>query len=398
MNNLLTPEPTLVLAEWTHHIRRSALRQLVAVVAQPGITSLAGGLPDPALFPAAEYAAALSEVIARDPQSLQYRPPLRRLQEHIVDMMAIRGVRCAPEEIFITTGAQQALQVLAQLLLDPGGQVMIEKTIYSGMRQVLTSLNPQLIGVDSDLREGLDIEGAAAALTAGARPAFLYTIPTGHNPLGVTMSAERRRRLVALAGAYGVPLIEDDPYGFLQYDGEPIRPLRALDDAWVLYVGSFSKILAPALRLGWIVAPPVLVEKLTVIKESIDLETSALTQRAVAAYLDTGHLPQQIARLQDTYRLRRDALLGALARHMPADVRWTRPDAGMFVWVELDASADTWLLLDRAVAEKQVAFVPGGAFALHGEDNGARNCLRLSFASSTPEQIEHAVAAIASLL
>jgi 2-aminoadipate transaminase len=392
------------LADWTAGIKRSVLREMLAVVSRPGILSFAGGLPAPELFPVAEYGAAVQHVLATDPRALQYGPPFEPLREHIVELMAMRGVVCRPEQVFITTGAQQALNVIGQLLLNAGDAVILEEFVYSGIHQAVAAQRPNILTVPTDLRDGLDVEAVAGYLRRGLRPAFLYAITEAHNPLGVSISAERQAYLLELAEHYGLPILEDDPYGFLRYDDLAVPPIRARNDEWVFYVGSFSKILAPALRLGWMIVPERLAMQLTVIKEAIDLETSAFIQRTVSAYLDAGHLPRHLAKLRTEYGRRRDAMLAALAAHFPAGSRWTRPTGGMFIWVELPGAADTTVLLQRALAEERVAFIPGTAFtneldphATEGLRAG-RNCLRLNFSKSTPEDIADGIARLGYLL
>lgn len=409
-----TQEP--LLANWTHSMQRSVLRQMIAVVSRPGILSFAGGLPDPALFPTTDYAAALSHVLATDPKALQYGMPFAPLKSHIVQLMALRGVTCTEEQIFLTTGAQQGLDVLARLLLDPGGEVMFEELVYTGAQQVVAPLMPRILPVSTDLALGMNVDEVADYLAGGARPsgaspAFIYTIPDAHNPLGVSMSQERRERLVELALAYNVPIIEDDPYGLLQYGDWRLEtgdspqslisnlqslPLRALNDSHVFYLGSFSKIMAPALRLGWIVAPAALVSKIAVVKEAADLESSALTQRAVAAYLDAGHLPGHLARLREAYGRRRDAMLSALYRYFPAEAHWTEPQGGMFIWVELPPEMDAARLLDTAVNQEQIAFIPGHAFTVPGRH--IHNCMRLNFSNCTEEMIEDGIKRLARII
>ncbi len=393
---LPAPPHSLVLADWTHTMSRSVLRQMIAITARPGILSFAGGLPDPALFPAADYAAALQSVLTADPKALQYGPPLHSLKIHIVELMAERGVHCTPEQVFLTTGAQQGLDILSRLFLNPGGDVLLEEIVYPGIQQTIAPYRPHILPIPTDLETGIDVDVVEHYLADGARPAFLYIIPDAHNPLGVSVSPDKRQRLVALARAYGLPIIEDDPYGFLHYDAHIEPPLRALDDEWVFYLGSFSKILAPALRLGWMIAPEALISKLTVIKEAGDLESSALTQRAVAAYLDAGLLPAHLERLRDEYGRRRDAMLQALYHHFPAEARWTVPSGGMFVWVELAEGVDTAVLLETAVHEAQVAFIPGAAFTVPG--HSAPNCLRLNFSNCTPDRIEEGIARLADVI
>jgi 2-aminoadipate transaminase len=243
---------------------------------------------------------------------------------------------------------------------------------------------------------GMVIEEIRAYLAAGGRPAYIYAIPDAHNPLGVDLSLSKRRQLVALAAAYGVPIIEDDPYGLLYYEERPRPPLRALNEEWVFYVGSFSKLLAPALRLGWMVVPEAMIPQMTVIKEAGDLESSALTQRAVAAFLDMGGFPAHLERLRHEYGRRREAMLAALERYFPPEASWTRPTAGMFVWVTLPEEVDTAALLPVAVEEERVAYIPGQAFAVAG--CRASNSMRLNFSNCCLADIEEGIARLGGLL
>lgn len=389
-------EPEMRLADWTQTMQRSVLRQMLAVVSRPGILSFAGGLPAPDLFPTADYSAALTRVLATDRGALQYGPPFAPLKRHIVDLMAQRGVQCTEEQIFLTTGAQQALDVLTRLLLDIGGQVMMEEIVYTGIRQVVAPRQAEILTVGTDLETGIELNDVVEYLESGARPAYLYVIPDAHNPLGVSLSEAKRYRLAEIAAEYNLPVIEDDPYGFLSYDGRCLPPLRAANDSHVFYVGSFSKIMAPALRLGWLIAPEVLTPKLTVIKEAADLESSALTQRAVSAYLDAGHLPAHLEKLQAEYRTRRDTMLAAMARHFPPGVTWTNPRAGMFIWVTLPEYLDTAALLTTAVEKEQVAFIPGHAFAHPGI--AAHHHLRLNFSNCCLSDIEEGIARLGRIL
>lgn len=385
------------LAAWTTRLERSVLREMITVVSQPGILSFAGGLPAPELFPRTEYASALAEVMALDgAKALQYGPTVAKLREQIVALMALRGIRdVRPEQVFITTGAQQAINIVANLLLDPGGQVLLERNTYTGAQQVIQPRMGEALLVDTDLESGLDVAQVEDYLKGGARPAFLYAIPEAHNPLGVSLSVEKRGYLARLAADYNLPIIEDDPYGLLYYgEGEAPVALRAHNAGQVFYAGSFSKIIAPALRLGWMVAPEALLPKIMVIKEMFDLESSQLTQRAVSAFLASGQFEPHLQRLRAAYRDRRDAMLAGLRAHFPAEAVWTEPQAGMFIWVELPRTVDTAELLKVAVAEEKVAFIPGHAFSVSAPGAGpkATNCMRLNFTNVDSARIADGMA------
>ena len=376
-------------------LTRSRLRELALLPPQPGFLSLAGGLPASELVPRTAYATALRDALAGDAAALQYGQPYEPLRERIVELMRERGVDCAPRQVLLTSGAQQALSLVAQLLIAPGGQVLTEEHVYAGLRQAVLPYRPSILTVRTDLDTGMDVDGAWALLAGGARPAFVYAIADTHNPCGVRLGAEQRARLVALAHRFGVPIVEDDSYGFLHYDRSPLPALRALDAEWVIYVGTFSKIIAPALRLGWLVLPPRLAPAAGILKEAADLECSALTQRAVARLLHQG-FADHLDRIRAGYRRRRGALLAALRDHFPESARWTHPPGGFFVWVELPRRLDGDRVCEEALAEARVAVVPGSAFAATA--GAPANRLRLSFASCAPDEIRTAVERLGRLL
>ncbi|HSU17563.1 MAG TPA: PLP-dependent aminotransferase family protein [Longimicrobium sp.] len=396
MTEIAPARTRMELAAWARASGASALQTMLSVGTRPGTISFALGLPAPELFPTEEYGRAAAAVLAEDPRALQYSPPHAPLQAHVAALMAQRGVTCAPEQVFLTTGAQQGIALLARLLLEPGGEIITETLCYTGLQQAVEPFGPRFLTVPSDPETGIDVDAVESLLASGSRPAFLYTVPDGNNPLSLSLSAEKRARLAALAAEHGVPIIEDDPYGFLAYDGPAATPIRALDAEWVLYVGSFSKILAPGLRLGWIVVPEELVPLLAIAKEASDINTATLAQRAAARYLDGGHLAGHLATVRREYRLRRDTMLAALETHFPAGSRWQRPSAGVFVWVELPEGYDTAEVL-RAALEQRVAFVPGHAFAADGSRTGS-NCMRLNFSHSTPQVIEEGIARLGRAL
>ncbi len=374
---------------------RSRLRELALLPSRPGLLSLAGGLPAPELIPRRAYAAALRDVLAGDDDALQYGQPYEALREHIVELMRERGVGCEPRQVLLTSGAQQALSLAAQLLMAPGGQVLMEEHVYTGLRQAVLPHRPTILTVRTDLDTGMDVDAVSELLARGARPAFIYAIADTHNPCGVRLGREQRTRLVALARRFGVPVVEDDSYGLLHYDRDTLPALRALEAEWVIHVGTFSKIIAPALRLGWLVLPPRLVREAGILKEAADLECSALTQRAVARLLQRGY-GDHLDRIRAGYRGRRDAMLAALGDHFPASTRWTHPPGGFFVWVKLPRQLDCDRVCEEALAEAGVAVVPGSAFA--ATPGLPAHHLRLSFASCAPDEIRTAVERLGRLL
>jgi len=367
----------------------TSLREIMELASRPGVLSFAIGLPAAELFPRDALAEQAVRVLQGEASSLQYGLPYRPLKTQIVELMALRGVRCTEEQIFLTSGAQQGMDLLSRLLLPPGGQVLFERTVYDGIRLATGPQRPEILTVAADLATGIDVDEVEARLAGGARPAFLYAITDGHNPLGVSLSLEKRHRLVRLARRYRMPILEDDAYGFLYYGETPAPPLRALEEEWVFYLGSFSKILAPALRAGWVVAPPPLVARLSPLKHGADLDTPSLGHRLIAAYLESGLLPAHLATLRGEYRRRRDAMLAALRDHFPPEVRWNHPASGMFIWAELPPGLDAAGLLRAAVETESVAFSPGAIFCA-GDAHGDR-CMRLSFASLPPESLEEGI-------
>lgn len=385
------------LACWTQDLKRSALQDMLVEGTRPGVLSLALGLPAAELFPVEEYGQAIARVLEADPRALQYGPPFEPLKKHVVALMARRGVTCREEQVFLTAGAQQGVNLLTRLLLNPGGQVVIEEMTYTGFQQVLQPYQPEILTVPTDLQTGMDVEAVEELLKSGARPSLIYCVTDGHNPLAVSLSRDKRERLVRLAREYRVPVIEDDPYGFLHYEDAAVPPLRALDDRWVYYVGTFSKILAPALRAGWMIVPEEIIPYLSTIKEAADINMSPLSQRAIAAYLDTGHLPAHLARLRREYGRRRDAMHNCLEEHLSNGARWHRPTNGMFIWVELPETVDAGELFKAAIKRERVAFIPGQAFGV-GETPRASNCMRLNFSNNSEERIEEGIARLARVL
>jgi len=385
------------LAAWTRAIRRSALQDLLGATASEDVISLALGLPAADLFPGAALGAAVARLLDRDPRALQYGPPSSELRDFVVALMRRRGVACAPEQVFLTAGAQQGMSLLARLLLEPGSTVMLEDHCYTGFQQVLAPHAVRIVAMPTRLETGLDVGAVERALQGGVRPALLYAMADGHNPLGASMPVEERKRLVGLARSYGMPILEDDAYGMMSYDGEEPPALRAFDAEWVFHVGSFSKTLAPALRTGWIVAPERFLGPLASLKESSDIDTATLGQRAVATFVASGAFEGHVARLRTEYARRRDAMFTALQRCFGTGARWSHPRSGFFIWVDLPEGVDTGRLFEVALERERVAFVPGAAFAVEGAVP-ARSSLRLNFSFPPAERIEEGVARIARAL
>ncbi len=387
----------LRLARSMSKMNQSGLREVMALAVRPGVLSLAVGLPAPDLFPMAELAQATTRLLTTDPGSLQYGVPHQPLKAQIVELMAMRGVHCKAEQVFLTSGSQQAMDLLCRMLLDPGGQVLTEETVYDGIQMAIKRQEPEILTVSTDPHTGINVDEVESLLVRGARPCFIYVITDGHNPLGVSMSAEKRRRMVDLARAFGVPILEDDAYGFLYYDRRPAEPLRALDEKWVFYLGSFSKILAPALRAGWTVVPEELAPRLSMLKHAADLDTPSFSHRTISSYLESGYLPDHVERIRNEYRSRRDAMLKAMDENFPKEVKWNRPSSGMFVWVELPKEMDATVLLRASVETENVAFTPGAAFACNNSKH-ANHCLRLSFGNNPPARLEEGIRRLARVI
>lgn len=392
-----TLSPGIALADWAMKTSPSALQQMLAAATGNDVISFALGLPAQELFPVGAYGNAVAQVLANDTRALQYSPPLRSLKSQIVKLMAMRGVSCREEQIFVTAGAQQGLSLISRLLLNPGGQLVTEELTYTGFQQAIEPFQPNVITVPTNASSGIDLSALESVLKRGERPAFIFTMTEGHNPLGVSLREEDRRRLAQLARCYQVPVVEDDAYGFLRYDEAGPPPMRAFDEEWIFYVGSFSKILAPSLRVGWLIVPEPLIPVLSVIKEASDIDTATFTQRTIVAYLEAGHLPDHIKELRLAYRERRDCMIEALAEHFPKGARWNKPESGVFVWVDLNSAVDTTEILRRAIETERVAFIPGQAFAVNGRA-GSQSCLRLNFSHCQPERIKEGIARLGHVL
>jgi 2-aminoadipate transaminase len=401
-------------AQRTQRMGSSMIRELLKLTQQPDIISFAGGLPAPEMFPVEAFEAASSRVLRQHgSQSLQYSTtegylPLREL---IVEKMGRYGIEASVENVLITSGSQQALDLIGKLLINPGDLVLTERPSYLGALQAWRSYQAEFTTVPID-DDGLRVDLLEEALCGG--PKFMYVLPNFQNPGGVTLSYERRLALIDIADRYGVPIIEDDPYGELRFEGEHIPPLVVLDadklngrqysnnhepqsyfKGNVIYMSTFSKTLAPGLRLGWIVAPQSVIQHCVMAKQGMDLHTSSFVQMVAYEVAKDGFLTEHVRLIRDVYRERRDIMLDAMSTHFPPEVRWTHPHGGLFLWVTMPDEVDSTAVLEDAITHK-VAFVPGATF--YPVSDQQRNSFRLNFSNARPEEIQEGIARLGKVL
>jgi 2-aminoadipate transaminase len=392
----MNPQTPWTLARRAERMNPSVIREILKVTERPGIISFAGGLPSAKTFPVTEFAEACATVLRNDAQAaLQYAAsegfgPL-------VEMVAERlPWKVDPAQILITTGSQQGLDLVAKVLIDSGSRVLVETPTFLGALQAFAPMEPEIVSVRSD-DAGVDIADLGAKCSRPAR--FLYVLPNFQNPTGRTMTESRRAELVKRAAELGLPLVEDNPYGDLWFDAPPPPPLTARNPDGAIYLGSFSKVLAPGLRLGFTVAPKAVFPKLLQAKQAADLHSPGFNQRIIAEVMKGGFLDRHVPTIRVLYKTQRDAMLAALEREMPrgngdddSRMTWNKPDGGMFLWARLPKGMDAVELLPKAV-DKGVAFVPGLAFFA---DNPDPRSLRLSFVTPSVPEIERGVAALAA--
>ncbi len=383
-----------LFAARTQNMRSSAMRDLMALTQRPEVISLAGGLPDTSLFPAEDLAKHLSVLAAESSaRALQYAPTegLAEVKEAIREVLRAEGDDADPEDVLVTTGGQQVIDLVCKTLVDPGDVVVAEAPTYPGAVPAFAAYEADVVQVAMDadgLRVDLLEETLDRLAAEGRSPKFLYTIPNFQNPAGVTLSLPRRRRLVEVARERELLVLEDNPYGLLRFEGTPLPTLRSLEGGdFVISLGTFSKILSPGLRLGWAVAPRPVLAKMNIGKAASDLNSSSLTQLFVATFFRDGDWRGHLAKQCALYRARRDVMLEALAEHFPPEATWTRPEGGLFVWVTLPDGLDTTDLLAKALS-RNVAFVPGRAAYLDGRGGTS---LRLNFSGVGEDDIREGV-------
>jgi 2-aminoadipate transaminase len=390
---------TYRFAQRTKVVKSSIIRELLKLTQRPEVISFAGGLPAPELFPIQRFQEACQRVLAeKGCSALQYGTTegYTPLREMIAQNMARYGIVAGVENVLITSGSQQALDLIGKLLVNPGDRLLVEAPTYLGALQAFDVYGAEYVSVPID-DDGLQTERLEEALRSG--PKFMYILPNFQNPGGVTLSEGRRHELVLLAERYGIPIIEDDPYGQLRYEGEHLPPLIVVDrenlrrdDGYrlgnVIYLSTFSKTLAPGLRLGWIVAPPEVITKLVQLKQGADLHTSTFAQFVAYEVARDGFLDEHVRTIRQVYRQRRDAMLSALKEFFPPEVTWTHPAGGLFLWVNLPEGMECQALFEVALREN-VAFVPGDCFYAGG--NEGRRHMRLNFSNAPPEQIREGI-------
>ncbi len=378
----------------------SEIRALFAVASRPEVVSLAGGMPNISGLPLDVVGSVIGELIANHgPVALQYGSGQGdpRLREQICDVMRLEGIEAHPDDVVVTVGSQQAVDLVTRIFCDPGDVVLCEAPSYVGALGVFRSFQAEVVHIEMDA-DGLVPAALDQAIrtvkAAGKTIKFLYTIPNFHNPAGVTLTAERRPEILRICREHDILVLEDNPYGLLGFEGDPIRALRADEAEGVIYLGSFSKTFSPGMRVGWALAPHAVREKLVLAQESATLCPPSFSQMAVSAYLTSHDWLGQIKQMREMYRERRDAMMQALEDFMPAACTWNTPDGGFFVWVTLPVGIDAKAMLPRAVTAR-VAYVPGTAFFADGFGSGS---MRLSFCFPTPERIREGVRRLAGVL
>ncbi|HST37919.1 MAG TPA: PLP-dependent aminotransferase family protein [Conexibacter sp.] len=377
------------------------MRDLMALTERAEVISLAGGLPDTASFPPATYASVMDRIALEScARALQYGPTegMSAMTDCIVDVMGSEGMQVSGDDLLVTTGGQQVIDLVCKTLIDPGDVIVAEGPTYPGAVPTFSSYQADVVQIPMDA-DGMRVDELEETLDRlereGRRPKFIYTIPTFQNPGGVTMSLPRRERIVRIAHERELLVLEDNPYGMLRYEGEALPPLYALDGGeFVIYLGTFSKILSPGIRLGWAAAPQPVLQKMNIGKAAADLCSSSMTQLFVANYFASVDWRRYVESLRDIYRVRRDAMFDALAEHFPREAQWTRPQGGMFIWATLPDYIDTTDLLARALREN-VAFVPGRAAYLDGRGGSS---MRLNFSGVSEHEIREGIRRIGAVI
>jgi 2-aminoadipate transaminase len=378
------------LAKRTKRMQSSVIRELLKVTMQPDVISFAGGMPAPEFFPAREFREACNQVLKQEPEiALQYGPTegYAPLREFLAEKMQKYGVPAEPHNILLTNGSQQALDLIGKVFIDPGTTLAAGSPTYLGAIQAWSAYEAHFATVPLD-DDGMQVDLLQKVLKE-EQVQFIYVLPNFHNPAGTTMPLDRRVRLAELAAEHGVFIVEDDPYGELRFEGEDITPIVALHKENTIYLGTFSKTLAPGVRLGWLAAPQAVTAKLVQAKQGTDLHTSTLVQMVVNDICQRGLLKPHVRKLREVYRERRDVMLASLEEYFPEGTSWTHPQGGLFLWARLPEGFDSTKFLKTAVEREKVAFVPGSAFYANGDGH---NTMRLNFSNAQPDKIREGIA------
>lgn len=364
--------------------------EILKVAASPNVISFAGGLPAPELFPTSQLQQATDRVYQTSAESaLQYSNSngFRRLREILAQRMARRGVSCDADNIAITTGSQQSIDLISKMFINRGDTILVEKPTYMSALDVFNTYGANIVGVEMD-DEGLRMDALKQALKNHPEAKFLYTVPTFQNPTGRTLPVDRRQRMVELARQYDIVIIEDDPYGQLRFAGDPVPAVKSFDsDGRVFYLSTFSKTLTPGLRTGWVVADPAFIKHFTVIKQSADLHTDNVAQQVIAEFLADFNIDEHIAKIRQVYRQREQLMIEQIQKHFPTGVKYTNPDGGLFIWVEIPGNINTQDLFDQCI-KNNVAFVQGEPFYPGEPESGT---FRLNFSNMSEEKIKDGI-------
>lgn len=391
-------------AQRTKQMKSSAIRELLKLTEQPDVISFAGGLPAPEVFPSERIKEACNKILDEKCSiALQYGTTegYSPLREMIAEQTSRMGVKIEPDNVLITSGSQQALDLVGRIFINPGDQILVEAPTYLGALQAWNAYGADYVTIPTD-QDGMITDELEKALRLG--PKFIYVLPNFQNPTGITLSLERRKKLVEISDKFGVPIIEDDPYGQLRFEGKKLpavvvvdsqcRPDNEVYSGNVIYLGTFSKILAPGLRLGWVIAPQPVIQKMVMAKQGADLHTATFNQILAYEVGKDNFISNHIEIICKVYKERRDVMLESLEKYMPEGVKWTHPQGGLFLWLTLPEEISSWDIFEEAVSEK-VAFVPGESFYPSG---GGQNTMRLNFSNPTPEKIEEGIIRLARVI
>ena len=385
-------------AKRTRGMKASAIRELLKITQQPEIISFAGGLPSPQSFPLKLVERLCSKVLRKyGSRSLQYGPTegIKELRKELIKRLRKRGISCKEDEIISITGSQQILDIMPKIFLNPRDYIVVELPTYLGAISAFNAYQPRYVTVEMD-EKGMKTHELESKLKKNNKKVkFIYTVPTFQNPAGVTLSKERRKHLLEISNKYNIPILEDEAYYDLRYSGKPLKPIKSLDKkGLVIYTSTFSKILSPGIRLGFVVAKKDVMRKIVIAKQGIDLCTNIFVQFLAYEYVKSGSIEKQIPKIKKLYKRKRDIMLKSLEKHFPEGSTWTKPDGGMFIWATLPKKIDTQKIFKEVVKEK-VAYVPGSAFFVDGRGH---NTMRLNFSNADDKKIEIGIKRLGKIL